>query len=116
MLTPVDGPIATAFQQQDLFNIAPKKANWDLRRHMDKRLKKLEKRDKEARLILIRERLKGSRTKDGTSQQQGSARAEADLAMSTVGRTRGRLGVGEGLGSAYSDSESDSDSGSEGDD
>lgn len=42
-------------QDLDLFNIAPKRANWDLKRHLDKRLKKLERRDREARLILIRE-------------------------------------------------------------
>lgn len=42
-------------QELDLMNIAPKRVNWDLKRDMVKRLKKLERRDKECRLILIRE-------------------------------------------------------------
>ncbi|CDW97962.1 hypothetical protein, partial [Sporisorium scitamineum] len=37
----------------DLNNIAPKRPNWDLKRDLEKRLKKLERRDKEAVIILI---------------------------------------------------------------
>lgn len=39
----------------DLKNLAPKKQNWDLRNHWEKRLRKLRKRDREARMILISE-------------------------------------------------------------
>jgi hypothetical protein len=39
---------------QDLLNIAPKRANWDLRRDMDKRMKKLERKTQEAYATLFR--------------------------------------------------------------
>ncbi|KAK0566318.1 hypothetical protein OC861_003319 [Tilletia horrida] len=48
-------------EELDLLNIAPKKPNWDLKRDMEKRLSKLERRDQEARMILIRQRIAGSR-------------------------------------------------------
>lgn len=41
-------------EELDLTNIAPKRPNWDLKRDLEKRLKKLERRDKEAVLLLIR--------------------------------------------------------------
>ena len=41
-------------QDLDLTNIAPKRPNWDLKRDLDKRLHKLQRRDKQALLILIR--------------------------------------------------------------
>lgn len=42
-------------KELDLKNLAPRKQNWDLRNHWEKRLKKLSRKDKEARLVLIRE-------------------------------------------------------------
>ncbi|KAG6333227.1 hypothetical protein ID866_5862 [Astraeus odoratus] len=44
-------------QELDVFNIAPKRANWDLKREMEKKLAKLERRTQEAVHILIRQRL-----------------------------------------------------------
>ncbi|TCD66193.1 hypothetical protein EIP91_001687 [Steccherinum ochraceum] len=44
-------------QELDLFNIAPKRANWDLRRDMDKKLAKLERQTQQAIHTLIRQRL-----------------------------------------------------------
>lgn len=38
----------------DLTNIAPKRPNWDLKRDLEKRLKRVERRDKEAVILLIR--------------------------------------------------------------
>lgn len=38
----------------DFTNIAPKRPNWDLKRDLEKRLKKLERRDKESVILLIR--------------------------------------------------------------
>ncbi|PWN92840.1 hypothetical protein FA10DRAFT_276837 [Acaromyces ingoldii] len=80
-------------QELDLTNIAPKKLNWDLKRDMEKRLAKLERRDKEARLILIRQRVAAAaKMGDGTAPATGSAPAttlsaqEAQLAASTMGR------------------------------
>lgn len=42
------------FLAQDVFNIAPKRPNWDLKREMDKKLSKLERRTQEAIHTLIR--------------------------------------------------------------
>lgn len=39
--------------EQDLFNIAPKRANWDLKREMEKKLAKLDRRTQEAIHTLI---------------------------------------------------------------
>lgn len=39
---------------QDLFNIAPKRPNWDLKREMEKKLAKLERKTQEAIHTLIR--------------------------------------------------------------
>lgn len=39
---------------QDLFNIAPKRPNWDLKRELDKKLGKLERRTQESIHTLIR--------------------------------------------------------------
>ena len=40
---------------QDLFNIAPKRPNWDLKRELDKKLSKLERKTQESVHTLIRE-------------------------------------------------------------
>ncbi|KAG6865924.1 hypothetical protein C0991_010425 [Blastosporella zonata] len=42
-------------QDLDVFNIAPKRPNWDLKRDMDKKLAKLERKTQEAVHTLIRE-------------------------------------------------------------
>ncbi len=39
---------------QDLFNIAPKRPNWDLKRELDKKLSKLERKTQESMPTLIR--------------------------------------------------------------
>ncbi|CAA7271489.1 unnamed protein product [Cyclocybe aegerita] len=44
-------------QELDVFNIQPKRPNWDLKREMDKKLAKLERRTQEAIHTLIRQRL-----------------------------------------------------------
>ncbi|KAG5645059.1 hypothetical protein DXG03_007149 [Asterophora parasitica] len=44
-------------QELDVFNIAPKRANWDLKREHDKKLAKLERKTQEAIHTLIRESL-----------------------------------------------------------
>ncbi|KAK0466341.1 cwf18 pre-mRNA splicing factor-domain-containing protein [Desarmillaria tabescens] len=42
-------------QELDVFNIAPKRPNWDLKRETDKKLAKLERKTQEAIHTLIRE-------------------------------------------------------------
>ncbi|KIY73268.1 mRNA splicing factor [Cylindrobasidium torrendii FP15055 ss-10] len=44
-------------QDLDIFNIAPKRPNWDLKRRTDEKLAKLERRTQEAIHTLIRQRL-----------------------------------------------------------
>ncbi|KAI8340680.1 mRNA splicing factor [Chlamydoabsidia padenii] len=44
-------------EEVDLFNLAPKKANWDLRRDVEKKLERLDKRTQRAILETIRQRL-----------------------------------------------------------
>lgn len=39
---------------QDVFNIAPKRPNWDLKREMEKKLARLERKTQEAVHTLIR--------------------------------------------------------------
>ncbi|KAI0807891.1 mRNA splicing factor [Fomes fomentarius] len=44
-------------QDLDLFNIAPKRPNWDLKRELDKKLSRLERKTQESIHTLIRQRL-----------------------------------------------------------
>ncbi|KAJ2933803.1 hypothetical protein H1R20_g3293, partial [Candolleomyces eurysporus] len=44
-------------QELDIFNIAPKRPNWDLKRDMEKKLARLERKTQEAIHTLIRQRL-----------------------------------------------------------
>ncbi|WFD36141.1 hypothetical protein MCUN1_003016 [Malassezia cuniculi] len=65
-------------EQLDLTNIAPRRANWDLRRDLDKRLKRTERRQKEAILQLIRRRLAESGVDADTATAAAIASTEAD--------------------------------------
>jgi len=44
-------------QELDVFNIAPRRPNWDLKRELDKKLAKLERKTQESIHTLIRQRL-----------------------------------------------------------
>ncbi|KZT26591.1 mRNA splicing factor [Neolentinus lepideus HHB14362 ss-1] len=48
-------------QELDLFNIAPKRPNWDLKREMEKKMAKLERQTQRAIHTLIRQRLAAQR-------------------------------------------------------
>lgn len=69
---------------EDLTNIAPKRPNWDLRRDLDERLKRAERRTKEATLLLIRaymltgRRLAESGAESDAATAAATASAEAD--------------------------------------
>ena len=43
------------YSLQDIFNIAPKRPNWDLKREMEKKLAKLERKTQESIHMLISE-------------------------------------------------------------
>ena len=52
-------------EQLDLTNIAHKRANWDLKRDLERRLKKLEPADSQATILLIRQRIQSQQTAAG---------------------------------------------------
>jgi len=57
-------------QELDLFNIAPKRPNWDLKRNMEKKLAKLDRKTAEAIHTLIRKRMAAQQgTPDDLSAQ-----------------------------------------------
>lgn len=70
-------------QELDIFNIAPKRPNWDLKRDMDKKLAKLERRTQEAIHTLIRQRLAAQKGESddivGAMNAQERQNAKADL-------------------------------------
>jgi len=67
----------------DLLNIAPKRANWDLKRDLEKKLQPLERKTKESIYALVRERLGAE--KDGAKDISSAlkAREAADDAPSS---------------------------------
>lgn len=94
-------------QELDLHNIAPKRPNWDLKRDLQKRLTKLERRDREARLILIRQRIQAA----SKSSNPGSEEALAAAAAAAVGS----LANSEAMLATNVSQESEDDSNSESD-
>ncbi|KAG8945648.1 hypothetical protein FRC04_000609 [Tulasnella sp. 424] len=73
-------------QELDLFNIAPKRPNWDLKRNLEKKLSRLERKTAESIHLLIRKRMAAQQgTPDDLSaqinaQQRDAERDEADEA------------------------------------
>ncbi|KAL0946755.1 hypothetical protein HGRIS_012932 [Hohenbuehelia grisea] len=69
-------------QELDIFNIAPKRANWDLKREMDKKLARLERRTQESIHTLIRQRLAAQKGESddivGAMNAQEKAQNEED--------------------------------------
>ncbi|KAH7910764.1 cwf18 pre-mRNA splicing factor-domain-containing protein [Hygrophoropsis aurantiaca] len=69
-------------QDLDIFNIAPKRPNWDLKREMDKKVAKLERKTQESIHTLIRRRLAAQKgqTEDvvGAMNAQEKAHQEDD--------------------------------------
>ncbi|PBL00426.1 mRNA splicing factor [Armillaria gallica] len=61
-------------QELDVFNIAPKRPNWDLKRETDKKVAKLERKTQEAIHTLIRQRLAAE--KGGEEDIVGAMRAQ----------------------------------------
>ncbi|GAK67405.1 mRNA splicing factor [Moesziomyces antarcticus] len=63
----------------DLTNIAPKRPNWDLKRDLEKRLRRLERADKQAILLLTRQRIQAQQKAAGLDANSGD-RNEASVA------------------------------------
>lgn len=59
--------------------LAPRKPDWDLKRDIEKRMAKLERRTQRAIAELIRERLKGEENIDLASAVNEGARANAQV-------------------------------------
>ncbi|KAM0750946.1 hypothetical protein T439DRAFT_356673 [Meredithblackwellia eburnea MCA 4105] len=65
-------------EELDLTNIMPKKANWDLKRDLDRKLSKLRSKTDQAVAVLIRKRL---------AEEKGKAGGEGDMAAIVAGGT-----------------------------
>ncbi|KAK7054640.1 hypothetical protein VNI00_003103 [Paramarasmius palmivorus] len=71
-------------EELDIFNIAPKRPNWDLKRETDKKLAKLERKTQEAIHTLIRQRLAAQKGESDDivgamkAQERAQAGDEAD--------------------------------------
>ncbi|KII89123.1 hypothetical protein PLICRDRAFT_124305 [Plicaturopsis crispa FD-325 SS-3] len=68
-------------QELDVFNIAPKRPNWDLKRELDKKLAKLERKTQEAIHTLIRQRLSAQKgdSDDLVGAMKAQEKAQTDL-------------------------------------
>lgn len=65
----------------DLFNLQPKKPNWDLKRDVEKKLDRLRPRTKSAIAKLIRERINNAKAgKEGGEDQAANSAMEGKLA------------------------------------
>ena len=69
----------------DLFNLQPKKPNWDLKRDVEKKLERLKPRTKAAIAKLVRERINNEKAKSAAEGREGTG---DDAANSVV---EGRL-------------------------
>ncbi|KIS00315.1 coiled-coil domain-containing protein 12 [Cryptococcus deuterogattii 2001/935-1] len=56
-------------EELDLFNIQPKRANWDLKRDMNNRMGKLERKTNEAIATIFRQRLQAMRKNEDPNAQ-----------------------------------------------
>jgi coiled-coil domain-containing protein 12 len=56
------------FAQDVLVNVAPKKANWDLKRDIEKKLEKLERRTQRALISIMQEEEEKRRRAEGELQ------------------------------------------------
>ncbi|KIK59549.1 hypothetical protein GYMLUDRAFT_1004355 [Collybiopsis luxurians FD-317 M1] len=67
-------------EELNVFNIAPKRPNWDLKRETDKKLAKLERRTQEAIHTLIRQRLAAQKgdSDDIVGAMKAQERADKD--------------------------------------
>lgn len=87
----------------DLTNIAPKRPNWDLKRDLQRRLKKLERKDREAVMVLIRRRVRGEQKKVGEGKgEEGVTGLGAEIvatATRDLDATTGEVSEESGEGS-----------------
>ncbi|GAC94231.1 hypothetical protein PHSY_001802 [Pseudozyma hubeiensis SY62] len=82
-------------EELDLNNIAPKRANWDLKRDLQRRLKKLERRDKEAVILLIRQRIQSQQKAAGLNADDGNEHSVTGLSAEIAATATADLGSAE---------------------
>ncbi|SNX87836.1 probable Coiled-coil domain-containing protein 12 (CCDC12) [Melanopsichium pennsylvanicum] len=104
---------ASRKEDLDLTNIAPKRPNWDLKRDLEKRLKKLERRDKEAVILLIRERIQGQQNAAGLDANSGSRGEQSLSAVNAEIVASATADIGQDDGSDLTDDDQDAQSGSD---
>ncbi|XP_025194357.1 coiled-coil domain-containing protein 12 [Melanaphis sacchari] len=73
------GETVFTVQELDLNTLAPRKPDWDLKRDIEKRMAKLERRTQRAIAELIRDRLKGEQNIDLATAVNEGARANAQI-------------------------------------
>jgi len=73
------GETVFTVQELDLNTLAPRKPDWDLKRDIEKRMTKLERRTQRSIAELIRERLKGEQNIDLALAVNEGARANAQV-------------------------------------
>ncbi|XP_022177949.1 coiled-coil domain-containing protein 12 [Myzus persicae] len=73
------GETVFTVQELDLNTLAPRKPDWDLKRDIEKRMTKLERRTQRAIAELIRDRLKGEQNIDLAMAVNEGARANAQI-------------------------------------
>ncbi|KAL5244975.1 hypothetical protein ACI65C_012385 [Semiaphis heraclei] len=73
------GETVFTVQELDLNTLAPRKPDWDLKRDIEKRMSKLERRTQRAIAELIRDRLKGEQNIDLATAVNEGARANAQI-------------------------------------
>jgi len=80
----------------DLFNLQPKKPNWDLKRDVEKKLERLKPRTKTAIAKLVRERINSAKAgKEGGEDQAANSAMEGKLAELVKEREKERDGDDE---------------------
>merc|ERR1711939_651434 len=79
-------------QELDLFNIQPKKPNWDLKRDLEKRLEKLKPKTQAAINTLIRQRLSAAQKgKSSTAASAGGEDLSAAIGRRTIEEEAGAM-------------------------
>ncbi|WVQ63162.1 hypothetical protein V865_006567 [Kwoniella europaea PYCC6329] len=77
-------------EELDLFNIQPKRANWDLKRDMNNRMSKLDRKTNEAIATIFRQRLQSMK------KNQKGGEVEVDLLASMNAQEHEREGETDG--------------------
>lgn len=76
--------VAKAIDKERPLNLAPKKANWDLKRDVERKLARLERQTQRAIADILRARVKRGGGDEGSGSAGGAAGSDASGAAATV--------------------------------